>query len=188
MACKFPPRQARRRFLFILGGSLFVTLAACQTGRGPGPGPYPGPVIGPSGEVETGRHLVAVIVPLSGADSGVGQSIANAANLALADTNEKSLRLSSYDSASAGGAAAAARHALADGAGLILGPLLAEDVRAVAPIARQAGVPVIAYSNDEGVAGDGVYVMGFTPAQSVDRVIGFTHGKGMTRYSAMVPT
>jgi hypothetical protein len=56
------------------------------------------------------------------------------------------------------------KQALADGNRLFLGPLLAEDVRAVAPVARRAGVPVIAFSNDVSVAGDGVYLMGFIPA------------------------
>ena len=46
-----------------------------------------------------------------------------------------------------------------------------EDVRAAAPIARQARVPIIAYSNDESVAGNGVYIMGFTPDQSIGRVV-----------------
>ena len=71
---------------------------------------------------------------------------------------------------------AAANEALAEGNGLILGPLLAEDVRAVAPVARRADVPVIAFSNDVSVAGDGVYLMGFTPGQSIERVVAYARG------------
>ena len=133
------------------------------------------------------RNLVAVIVPLSGPDAGIGQSLANAANLALFDSGDKSLRVTSYDSAE-GGAANATARALADGAGLILGPLLAEDVRAAAPVARRAGVPVIAFSNDEAVAGNGVFIMGFTPNQSIDRVVAYARSKGASRFAAMVPT
>ena len=78
-----------------------------------------------------------MLVPLSGANAGVGQSIANAANLALLDTGGERIRITVYDTAR--GAAAAANEALAEGNGLFLGPLLAEDVEAVAPIARRAG-------------------------------------------------
>ena len=53
-------------------------------------------------------------------------------------------------------AAAAANDAIDKGAELILGPLLANDVRAVAPVARARNVPVIAFSTDRTVAGDGV--------------------------------
>ena len=90
------------------------------------------------------RHNVALIIPLTGADGGVGTSIANAANLALLDSGNRTIRLTTYDSM--GGAAAAANRAIADGAKLILGPLLAEDVRAVGPVARRARVPVVAFS------------------------------------------
>jgi ABC-type branched-subunit amino acid transport system substrate-binding protein len=130
---------------------------------------------------------VAVLVPLSGANAGVGTSIANAAQLALLDTGGERIRITVYDTARAGGAAAAANEALGQGNGLILGPLLAEDVRAVAPVARRAGVPVIAFSNDVSVAGDGVYVMGFTPRESIDRVVAYAHSRGMSRFAALTP-
>ena len=117
------------------------------------------------------RNRVAVLVPLTGRDAALGQSILNAANLALLDTGGERIRITAYDTAAAGGAVRAANEAIAEGNGLILGPLLAEDVRAVAPIARRADVPVIAFSNDVSVAGDGVFLMGFTPGQSIDRVV-----------------
>lgn len=178
-------RQARRLFL-IAGAASILALAACQTGpRGPREptGIEPPPV--PAGQV---TNEVAVIVPLTGQDGGVGTSIANAARLALLDTGEKTIRIQVYDSTQPGGAAAATQRAIADGNRLILGPLLAEDVRAAAPIARQAAVPVIAFSNDEGVAGDGVYIMGFTPDQSISRVVAFSRSKGANSFGALVPT
>ncbi|HEV7658616.1 MAG TPA: penicillin-binding protein activator, partial [Allosphingosinicella sp.] len=78
------------------------------------------------------RNRIAVLVPLTGRDAALGQSILNAANLALLDTGGQRIRITAYDTAS--GAVPAANEALAEGNGLILGPLLAEDVRAVAPL------------------------------------------------------
>jgi len=132
------------------------------------------------------RNRVAVLVPLSGGNAGLGQSILNAANLALLDTGGERIRITAYDTSA--GAGGAANDALAEGNGLILGPLLAEDVRAVAPIARRAGVPVVAFSNDVSVAGDGVYLMGFTPAQSIERVVSYARSRGAGRFGALVPT
>ena len=85
------------------------------------------------------------------------------------------------------GAAAAAKQAVADGNKLILGPLLSEDVTAVAPIARAAKVPVISFSNDSSVAGNGVFIMGFVPGQSVERVVSFARAKGQQRFGALIP-
>ena len=116
----------------------------------------------------------------------MGQSILNAANLALFDTGGQRIRITAYDTSN--GAAAAANEALTDGNGLILGPLLAEDVRAVAPVARRAQVPVIAFSNDVSVAGNGVYLMGFNPGQTTDRVVAFARSRGVQRFGALLPT
>jgi branched-chain amino acid transport system substrate-binding protein len=69
-----------------------------------------------------------------------------------------------------------------------LGPLLGEDATAVAPAARAAQVPVISFSNDAAVAGNGVFLMGFSPSQSIDRVVRFAKSKGMNKFAALVPT
>jgi branched-chain amino acid transport system substrate-binding protein len=162
-----------------------LLLAGCQTGPGKRP---PGPVIVTPVESETGvRNGVALLVPLSGTDGGVGQSIANAANLALLDSGEKSIRLTIYDTTK-GGAAVAAGTAIAEGNRLILGPLLADDVRAAAPVARKAKVPVIAFSNDAAVAGDGVFILGMVPDQAIDRVVRQARAAGAARFAGLVPT
>ena len=132
------------------------------------------------------RGRVALLVPLSGPNAAVGQSIANAANLALLDTGERRIRLTVYDTARAG-AGAAANEALAAGSRLFLGPLLADDVRAVAPVARRADVPVVSFSNDVSVAGEGVYLIGFTPAESVARVVSYARSQGLARFAALTP-
>jgi branched-chain amino acid transport system substrate-binding protein len=183
MALNLTRPQARRIFIIGLGAAA-VSLAGCQTGRRP---VRPGPIVEPPPLVIE-QNMVAVIVPLTGSDGPVGTSISNAARLALLDTGEKSIKVTVYDSTVPGGAVAATQRAIAEGNRLILGPLLAEDVRAAAPVARRAGVPIIAFSNDEGVAGNGVYIMGFTPDQSISRVVSYARGKGSSRFAALVPT
>jgi len=180
MTSSLDRRQARR---FFTAGFLCsaLALAACQA-RGPYP-PPPGEIA----PIEAGaKQRVALIVPLSGEDGGIGTSITNAARLALLDSNNQSIQLTTYDSTQAGAAAAAAQ-AIREGNGLILGPLFAEEVRAVAPVAESAHIPVIAFSNDESVAGNGVYILGFTPRQSIGRVVTFASSRGAKRYGALVP-
>ena len=140
----------------------------------------------PTEVLPEGRNNVALLVPLTGEDGPVGQSIANAANLALLDSGEKSIRLTIYDTTT-GGAAAAAGTAIAEGNRLILGPLLAEEVRAAGPVARRAKVPVIAFSNDSTVAGDGVFILGVVPDQSIDRVVRHARAAGAVRFGGLVP-
>src|SRR3954469_14932136 len=192
--------QARRSILGLgLAGLAALALAGCEVVPRPNQAPPPPPEqpkperprVEPEGPVlppDETRNRVAVLVPLSGPNAGVGTSIANAAQLALLDTGGERIRITVYDTAKAGGAAAAANEALGDGNGLFLGPLLAEDVRAVAPIARRSDVPVIAFSNDVSVAGDGVYLMGFTPGQSIGRVVAYARSRGLQRFAAVAPS
>jgi branched-chain amino acid transport system substrate-binding protein len=189
--------QARRSVIALMAAGLMaLALGGCQLVPRPGPErppeqppaeePLPEPEAPPPGlPAAESANRVAILVPTSGANAGVGQSIANAANLALLDAGADRIRITVYDTAK--GAQAAADQALADGNRLFLGPLLAEDVRAVAAIARRADVPVISFSNDASVAGDGVYLMGFTPGQSVSRVVGFARTRGLERFAAIVP-
>jgi branched-chain amino acid transport system substrate-binding protein len=134
---------------------------------------------------DTERNRVALLVPLSGSNAGIGRSIANATMLAVLDTQTEKVRITNYDTAT--GAEAAARRAIAEGAQLILGPLLSDDVRAVAPIAKAAGVPIISFSNDVGVAGDGVYLLGYAPTQSIDRVVEYAASRGVKNFAGLVP-
>ncbi|WP_235527192.1 penicillin-binding protein activator [Sphingopyxis sp. 113P3] len=163
-------------------------LAACQVvpkTAGPPPPPETPETIEPGLPTDTDRHRVALLVPETGANADVGTAIANATTMALLDARAEKVRITTYDTAL--GAAAAARQAIADGNKLILGPLLSEDVGSVAPIARAAKVPVLSFSNDTSVAGNGVFIMGFVPGQSVERVVSFARGKGHVRFGALVP-
>jgi branched-chain amino acid transport system substrate-binding protein len=186
------PRRQSGMLSRLSGIGLALLLAACSTvvPRGPtAPPPVAKPTAKPPSTAglpeDVERHRVALLLPLSGPNAAVGQSIADAAAMALADTGGKALRITNYDTAL--GADAAARKALADGNQLFLGPLLSDDVRAVAGPAQAAGVPVISFSNDAAAAGDDVWLLGFSPAQSIDRVVRFARSKGLTRFAGLIP-
>lgn len=185
--------QGRRSWLQgLTAAAALLLLAGCQVvPNSTGPqttAPVERPpvtTVDPGLPIDTDRHRIALLVPQTGPNADVGSAIANATTLALLDTRADRVRITTYDTAL--GAAAAARQAVADGNKLILGPLLSEDVTAVAPIARAADVPVLSFSNDSSVAGNGVFIMGFVPGQSVERVIGHARAKGMRRFGALVP-
>lgn len=155
----------------------------------PAPPPPPPEPTAPSAGVlptDTERHRVALLVPLTGSNSAVGLSIANAATMALLDTNAQNLRVTTYDTSS--GAAGAAQRAIADGNKLILGPLLSDNIPAVAQIARPAGVPMISFSNDATAAAQDVFIIGNLPSQSVARTVNYARSRGITNFAALVPS
>lgn len=133
---------------------------------------------------------VALIVPLTAGGQGgvVGNALKNAAEMALAEFQNPNIRLIVKDDAgSAEGARTAAQEALAEGAVLILGPLFAPAVQAVASVAKPAGRPVIAFSTDASVASPGVYLMSFVAEQEVQRVINFATQQGRKSFAALIP-
>ena len=183
-------RGALKQLIALAGAAL---LAGCATLVPKGPAPEAPPPTAPPPKApatstlpeDVERHRVALLVPLSGTNAAVGRSLANATQLALLDTQNERVRITSYDTAA--GAAAAANRAISEGNQLILGPLLSEDVRVVAPIAKRAGVPVLSFSNDASVAGDGVYVLGYMPGQSIERVVDYARKSGVTNFAGLVP-
>ncbi|MCC7273341.1 MAG: penicillin-binding protein activator [Alphaproteobacteria bacterium] len=146
------------------------------------------PDIGPLAD---GRALVAILLPLSGPQAALGQAMLEAAQMAVLDAGAAGGRIALVPQDSGGtpaGAEAAARTAIDGGARLILGPLFSAEVQAAAGPARQRGVPVIAFTNDATVAGEGIYVMGLMPQPQVDRVVSEAAAAGSKRFAVLAPS
>ena len=138
----------------------------------------------------TGTPKIALLLPLS-ASGGTGtaaQALKNAADLAMADLPGASIELVVKDErGTPDGAREATKQAIAEGASVIIGPLLASSVQATGSIARSANRPVIAFSTDIGVAGRGVYLLSFLPQSDVDRILSFAAAKGKKTIAALIP-
>ncbi|MFC3174433.1 penicillin-binding protein activator [Novosphingobium bradum] len=181
---RLAPRFDRRTAAALLAATLMAGCAAVpQKPAGTAPAPeQPSAAALPADQQ---RHRVALLVPLSGPNAAVGQSLANATTMALLDTNAESLRITTYDTAA--GPSAAANRAIADGNKLILGPLMGDEVAAVAQVARPARVPIISFSNDASVAAPGAFVMGSLPGQSIARTVRYARAHGANRFAALIP-
>jgi len=180
-------RSKARRNLVMAGAALLA--AGCSVipkadvaPPPPAPAPEPSATALPT---DTGRHRIALLVPMSGDTAPVGQAIANATTMALLDAQADNLRITTYDTSA--GIGGAAQKAIADGNRLILGPLTADAVPAVQAVARPAGVPVIAFTNDPSVASPDVFVIGHLPEQSIRRSVEFARSRGAARFGVLVP-
>ena len=118
----------------------------------------------------------------------VGNSLKNAAAMALAEFPNADLTLLVKDDrGTPEGARAATQQAISEGAELIIGPLFAPAVQAAGQVARGANRPVIAFSSDSNVASRGVYLLSFPPENDVNRVIGYASQQGRKSFAALVP-
>lgn len=165
-----------------------MAVVGCGVQPYPPPRPAPAPVAEPArarpAPVQTGR--VAILSPLSGTLETVGRAMLNGAQLALPEGSVPTL-LVKDTKGNAEAAAAAARSAIAEGAAMLLGPLTAPETAAVAPIARAAGVPVLAFTNSAALAQTGVWTLGISPGQQVRRLTRAAVAQGKRSFAALLP-
>lgn len=135
---------------------------------------------------------IGLILPFSDttpATRKLADAMLKAAQLALYDAGKKDVILMTADeSGPAGSASRAARKLLDQGAEVIIGPLFSASAIAIAPEARDRGVPVISFSTDRSAAGHGVYLLSFQPQNEVERVVSFAIAKGHKKFAALIPT
>jgi len=128
---------------------------------------------------------IALLAPLTGTYAGAAPSIVNAVKLGL---GPGAASLDVLDTGStAQGAAAAARKAIADGAGLIIGPLTDTEAGAVAPITMPAHVDVLSLTSDSSEARPGLWTLGITPASQVHTLVRAANAQGHGTIAALLP-
>ena len=200
-------RRTGRALFAIAGLAAIVALGGCTTTRqAQAPTPAASTMPAPSNPI-TGEEpgflrlsdmtanaapvRVGIILPFSNgspATRALALSMLNAAEMALFDSKNHNIVLMTADEGGGGYEAAdAARDLLSKGAEIILGPLFSQSVTAVAPVARERGVPVIAFSTDRSVAGNGVYLLSFQPENEVTRIITYAASQGHSNFAALVP-
>lgn len=131
---------------------------------------------------------VGILLPMSGPNAGLGHAMLNAAQQAVYDAAAPNFELMPRDTAGNEATAAAAAHdAIKNGATLLIGPLFAAQVPAVAKVAAGANVPVLTLSTDTSLASSNLYVMGFTPASQAERIARYAVSRGLKRFAALVP-
>jgi ABC-type branched-subunit amino acid transport system substrate-binding protein len=192
-----PPASPSRRRGPALAVLAALALTACSGGTSGLPGfdaaapqPPQGQPVATGQTIGSGKVRVGLILPLTAEGQGatVGNSLKNAAEMALAEFPGADLTLLVKDDrGTPEGAQAAAQQAVAEGAELIIGPLFAPSVQAAGQVARGANRPVMAFSSDSNVASRGVYLLSFPPENDVNRVIGYASAQGRKSFAALVP-
>ncbi|MCC5964048.1 MAG: penicillin-binding protein activator [Rhodobacteraceae bacterium] len=165
-------RLKRRGFLGLMGASL--VLAACDM-----------PAMSVPGSGTARPAVVALMLPSGDGDAGrqvLARELENAARMALADLEGVPIDLRIYQvGVDPNRAAAQTAQAINDGAQIILGPLHAQAVQGARPVAAQAGINMISFSNNPDVAGGNVFLLGPMFENTATRLLGFSAAQGRGR-------
>jgi len=139
---------------------------------------------------------VALLVPLSGESVAVGNAMMDAATMAIYDSyvgtpsseiQSKIILLPKDTGNTPADSVRAAKQAIDQGAKFIIGPLFSQSVTAIAPMAKEAGVTMLTFSNNKAVAEPNVYTFGFMPEQQVERIAEYAYLHGMLRVAVLAP-
>ena len=134
------------------------------------------------------KIIVSILLPLSGSKAGLGQSMLKAAQMALFDIGSANFQLVPRDTkGTKAGTIAAAQTALDAHSALILGPIFADDLKAIKPIVNHTHTPIIAFTTDWTLAGDNTYIMGFLPFTQVIRVVKYAQSQGYSKVAVFAP-
>jgi ABC-type branched-subunit amino acid transport system substrate-binding protein len=192
-----PQTTTRRTAIgLMLGAPLLSACAGVQQSLSQFSNPFSSSPSAPAGPAQqpitagNGQVKVGLILPLSASgNAGVAAtSMKNAAEMALAEFQNPNVQiLIKDDGGSPSGAQAGAQQAVDEGAEIILGPLFAASVPAVAQVARTRGISVIAFSTDSSVAGRGVFLLSFLPESDVNRIVEYSASIGKKSFAALLP-
>ncbi len=136
----------------------------------------------------TGLMRAALLVPLSGQSAALGQALVNAAQMALFDVADERFVLQIYDTqGTPDETARVTAKAIGEGAQIILGPVFAADAKTAGATAAASGINVVTFSTDPTIAGNNVYVMGFTVDEQVRQILSYARAQGRERFAILAP-
>lgn len=168
---------SRRGLLLSVGASALV--AACDMPTMTGIG-------GAGADIDPSRPVtVAMLLPGGSGNEdrdALSRNLENAARMARADLQGVELDLRFYQTGgNAERAAALTAQAINDGARIILGPLFADEARAVGPVAAQAQVNVLSFSNNPDAGGGNVFLLGPMFENTATRLLSHATAQGKGR-------
>jgi ABC-type branched-subunit amino acid transport system substrate-binding protein len=168
-----------------------LSLAACATNMGGSATSALGEQKPPAEDGKPQKPVrIGMLLPLAGygPHAITAKGMKQAGELALFELDNPLVQLIVKDEGgSPQTAARAAQEAIGEGAEIIVGPLTGPSASAVGSVARASNVPVLSFSNDARIAGNGVYLMSFLPEQEIDRIVSYAAGKGKRRFAALLP-
>lgn len=131
----------------------------------------------------SGAHKIAVLLPTSGKNAPVGESIRNGIEIAAMQFAPNELELDFYDTANG---IMAINSALASNPEIIIGPLFAENAKILRDT-KSSDIPALSFTSDISAVGNGVFSISVLPANTVEAIIKQMHTHGTIGFIVFAP-
>lgn len=129
-------------------------------------------------------HRMAVMLPLSGDAAATGKEIRTSIETAVLQNAPRNLSVAFYDTAT--NLSDTINEVLLDAPEIIIGPVFANDVRALRN-AKPEDLPVLSFTSDATALGDGVMTMALMPTNSVEAIVKEMSSDGIKSFIILAP-
>ena len=132
---------------------------------------------------DSSSHRMAVLLPMSGDAVAAGRSIRTSVEMAVLGAGADNLNVSFFDTANG---VDAVNDALSSDPEVVIGPLFANDARAVRD-AKSSDLPVLSFTSDATALGNGVMTMALMPTNSVEAIVKEMQSDGTHKFIVIAP-
>ena len=132
---------------------------------------------------DSSAHRMAVILPTTGDAAATGRAIRTSVEMAVLESGADNLDVSFFDSARG---VSAINEALYSSPDVIVGPLFANDARALREL-KSSSLPVLSFTSDATAVGDGVMTMALMPTNSIEVIVREMRNDGARPFIVLAP-
>ena len=186
-----------RKIFYIVATTLFsLIITSCYIAEKPNKQPLqttqPAPTYTIKEEPKEVKKIkklkVAVMLPLTGKDAEMGQSMLNSINISLFDNDvDGKIELIIFDNKSSDSASKKAIQDIANqNIKLVIGPIFTNSVESISQIAAQNNITIISFSNNSNLINQkGIFLAGFSLEQEIDRITSYLINNGKMNFSVI---
>ena len=131
---------------------------------------------------------IALMLPLSGKNYQIGQSLLNAAQLAAEKKGNKKIIFSIIDTGDEEQLLSRLYNVIDNHVDIIIGPVFSNNVIQVREIIKNKNLPIITLSNNSEIKGDKLYIFGLTLEDEINELLNYSVKLNLKKYAVIVPS
>ena len=136
------------------------------------------------------KTKIALLLPLTGKYSNIGNELLNSAHLSLQENyNKKKIELVIFDSKGTEfGARKAIREIINQDIKIVIGPLFSTATESIIDIVAEKDIILLSLSNNDNLRGKkNIFVTGIAIDQQIERLLEYSMEKGLSSFSVLAP-
>jgi hypothetical protein len=131
---------------------------------------------------------IGLLLPLSGSNSKIGESLLKASRLSLNKTRNKNIKLLVKDTEDIDKNIISSYYELInEDVDIILGPLFSKNIELITPIATEENTIMITFSNNMGIKNENIFISGLAPENEIKKIFEYAILNGKNKFAVILP-